>query len=169
MATITKNTIKTSLGFRQSIVEKTSKLSTFGDGMWGMEIFMENGDSFGMYSKNRHMVEAFTPGLMVTYEYIKVIDYPGTEQESVKHRIDNYTFDLPRKKRFESELVSRIADAMFKAVELAGNDSGWETRADNIFGWLKNKILAETFDYSETDSYNPVLEEPKPNKNGRKG
>jgi len=149
-----KNTVKTSLGFRQSRITKTSKMSQFST-MWGCEVEMENGDNFGIYSPIKSVIENFKPGVLLTYEYIKEIDYPGMENEKIKFRINNYHFMMPRQERFEPMIVDKISDAIFESVKLAaiaGIDITFEDRANTVYKYLKHKLLHETFDFDENDS-----------------
>lgn len=148
-----KNTVKTSLGYRQCKILKTTKMSQFST-MWGCEVEMENGDSFGIYSPIRSVIENFKPGVLLTYEYIKEIDFPGTEKEKIKYRITNYHFMMPRGERFEPMVVEKISDAIFESARLAANvgiDTEFENRANKIYVYLKHKLLSETFEFSELD------------------
>lgn len=149
-----KNTVKTSLGYRQSRIAKTSKMSQFST-MWGCEVDMENGDSFGIYSPIKSVIENFKPGVLLTYEYIKEIDYPGMENEKIKFRISNYHFMMPRQERFEPMVVEKICDAIFESAQLAateGIDTVFEDRANKVYLYLKHKLLHETFDFHENDT-----------------
>lgn len=164
-----KNTVKTSLGFRQSRIQKTSKMSQFST-MWGCEVEMENGDNFGIYSPVRSVIENFKPGVLLTYEYVKEIDYPGTDKEKIKFRIQNYHFMMPRQERFEPMVVDKISDAIFESARLSagtGIDADFEIRANKVYLYLKHKILNETFDFDESDS-NELIGTRKNHKNDRK-
>ena len=164
-----KNTVKTSLGFRQCKITKTSKLSQFST-MWGCEVDMENGDSFGIYSPIRSVIENFKPGVLLTYEYIKEIDYPGTDKEKIKFRIQNYHFMMPRPERFEPMIVDKISDAILESARLAasqGIDTEFENRANKVYAYLKHKFLHETFDFDENDT-DVIVGLPKKAKNDRK-
>lgn len=165
-----KNTQKTSLGFRKSIIESVSTITKFGTNgdMWGCQVVMENADTFGFYSNMKHQVEVFRKGICLGYEYVREIDYPGIkDKEKIKYRIQNYTLLVPRSEIFEGQIVDRIANSILESAKLAaekGIDTEFENRANKVYAYLKHKYLSETFHFDENDTNVIIGDKPKESK-----
>lgn len=117
--------------------------------MYGIEVSTINGDTFSVWNPSEEILAQFKEG--VTFTYTKKLVKKG---EKEAFRLADYSFPIPRSERFEPMLVPKIADAITYAASYAKDIcvaeghgmADFESYAERIYSWMKQKLLNETFE-----------------------
>jgi hypothetical protein len=144
---------------RVSYVTEVTPIRSFtsdndGATMYGTNVTLANGDTFGFWNADRYTVEMFSPGVSMIYELQKEIYNEGTPNQSVKMRLRTHQFIVPIAQRFETYAPGKIADSITLAMAYAKDMvvagtiklDELENIADRMQSWMSRKVLTQGFE-----------------------
>ncbi len=153
MANTTSGVVEEMQSTRKGIIVEVNSMTPFtaGGNEWhGIDVVMDNGDTFEMYEKasNLSNLQAFQKGKELSYQRKKV-----TKGGRSKWKLDNYAFCVARSEQFEPMVVGKIADAISYSASYAkdvcigeGSMELFEVHADRMLAWMKRQYFTETFE-----------------------
>lgn len=153
MASSTSGAVEQLQPAKKGVIAEVKSMTPFtiGGSEWhGIDVVMDNGDTFEMYEKssNATNLQAFEAGKELTYQR-KLVTKGGRS----KWKLDNYSFCMPRTEQFEPLIVGKIADSISYAASYAkdvcvgeGSMNDFEHHADRILAWMKKNYFTETFE-----------------------
>lgn len=114
----------------------------------GITVKMANSDEVTVWNQSKEVLSQFKKDVELTYTKKSV-----TKGDKVTFKLADYAFPIPRAERFEPMLVPKVADAVTYAASYAkdmcvaeGDMTNFENYADRMFGWMKGRLLTETFE-----------------------
>lgn len=147
-AAVTETLFPTAKGVISSITERQSFKSSDGAEWFGIDVTMENGDTYSVWNTLPEALRQFAEGKELTYTK-KLVVRNGRES----YKLADFSFPIPRSERFEPLLVPKIADAVTYAASYAkdmcvaeNSITNFETYAQRMYSWMKGTLLTENFE-----------------------